>query len=200
MGTPRLRFYRAVTVYDRVYRLWHGLDGPASEVPPALRVEVRRTYRAIHLADQTMVQRGDRIGVLHLDNTRISVIHDPQLSPMAVGLEFRRLLIESLDTLAVDVRSGGRLADVSAFMAVTIFHRGLRRLGFETEPDGLFWPRVTAVYQRALLASLHPDGVFRLHRIASAPAARLWIPRDRLLALYGAGGRARQPGSLSATR
>jgi hypothetical protein len=189
-----------VTVYDRVYRLWHGLDGSAAEVPPALRVEIHRTYRAVHLADRTLAQRGDRIGVLHLDNTRITAIHDPRLSPMAVGLEFRRLLIESLDTLAVDVRSGGRLAEVSAFMAVTIFHRGLRRLGFEAEPDGLFWPRVTAVYQRALLASLHPDGVLRLDRVVFAPAARLWISRDRLLALHGAGRRARQPRSLSPTR
>ncbi len=179
--------------------MWHGLDRPTAEVPPALRVETRRSYRTIHLADGTLVQRGEPIGVLHLDNTRIATIHDPGLSPMAVGLEFRRQLIESLESLAGEVRPGGRLADVAAFMAVTIFHHGLRRLGFDAEPDGLFWPRVTAAYQRALLASLHPDGVLRLARVG--PAARMCISRDRLLVLYGgAGRRARHPGSLSATR
>jgi hypothetical protein len=149
-----------------------------------LRVETRRSVVAVRLGGHTLVRSGERIGVLHLDNARVAALHEDGRPPMAVGLEFRRLLIESLGALAADARDGQRLAGLSAFTAVTIFHPGLRRLGFETQRNGLVWPRVTALYQRALLGSLHPDGVRRLHRAASTCAERLWISRDRLLALY----------------
>ena len=188
METPRLRYYRAIAVYDRAYRLWYALDRPAAAVPPALRVEIRRSYRTVRLAAGLVICRGDRIGVLHLDNARLAALHGNGRPPIAIGLEFRRLFVASLDALAERARPGQRLAEVPAFMAITIFHHGLQRLGFEPEPDGLTWPRLTAAYQRALLASRHPDGVVRLHRVASARAERLWISRDRLLARYGAGG------------
>ena len=170
-----------------MYRVWHGLDRPAAEVPPAFRVEIRRSWRTVRLGGVALVRPGERIGVLHLDNVRVATLHEHGLSPMAVGLEFRRLLIESLNTLADSARPGQRLAEVCAFTAVTsVHHRLLQRLGSQVEPHGLVWPRLTAGYQRALLASLHPDGVFRRHGVASTRAARLWISRDRLLALYGA--------------
>lgn len=169
-----------------MYRLWRGLDRPAAAVPPALRVETRRSYRIVQLAGGPVIHRGERVGVLHLDNARLAALHENGHSPAAIGLEFRRLFIASLDALAERARPGQPLAEVSAFMAITIFHHGLQRLGFEPEPDGLVWPRLTAVYQRALLASRHPLGIFRLPRVASAHAERLWISRDRLLALYGA--------------
>ena len=185
MGTPRLRYPRVIAGYDRAYRLWCGLDRPAAAVPPALRVEIRRSYRTVRFAGGPVIQRGERVGMIHLDNARLSALHEKGRSPMTIGLEFRRLVIASLDALAERVRPGQPLAKVSAFMAVTIFHHGLQRLGFEPEPDGLVWPGLTAAYQRALLASRHPIGDFRLHRVASARAERLWISRDRLLARYG---------------
>jgi hypothetical protein len=165
-----------------------------------LRIEIRPSRRAVHLADGTPIRRGDRVGILHLDNHRIAAIHDAHGSHLAVGLEFRRLLVESLETLATAARPGGRLADLVAVSAVTIFHRGLGRLGFEAEHDGLVWPRVTAGYQRALLASFHPDGVRRRDRVAFAPAARLWLSRDGLLTRYGSGRRQRDIGAVSAPR
>lgn len=150
-----------------------------------LRVETRRRVLAVRLGGHPLIRSGERIGVLHLDNARVAALHEDGRPPMAVGLEFRRLLIESLGALAAEARDGQRLAGLSAFTAVTIFHHGLRRLGFETQRDGLVWPRVTALYQRALLGSLHPNGALRRHRPPSAGAERLWISRDRLLALYG---------------
>jgi hypothetical protein len=47
-------------------------------------------------------------------------------------------------------------------------------------------PYLTAAYQRALLAVLHPAGARRLRRLANTRAERLWLSRGRLLALYGA--------------
>lgn len=172
-------------VCDRLYRLLHGLDTPTSEVGPALRVEVGRSWWTRTLPDGTRVRRGDPIGVLHLNNDRIAGLHGDGLPSIAVGLEFRRQLLASLRTLAALARPGGPLADVPAFVATTIFHQGLARLGFVPEPDGLVFPSLVAAYQRALLASLHPAGGDRLRRPAYRRARRLWMSREALLARFG---------------
>src|SRR5207249_3654746 len=114
----------------------------ASEVGPAVRVEVRRSHRRLRLADGTTIRRGDRIGVLHLNNDRVVALHAAGLSSIAVGLEFRRQLRASLDALVRLAGPTGWLSDVRAFEATTIFFHGwLRRVGFEPDPSGLAWPR-----------------------------------------------------------
>lgn len=179
-------WYRwGVLVYDRGYRLLHHLDTPASEVRPALRIEIRRCGRAKTLPDGTRLSRGDPIGVIHLNNARIAALHQDGLRPSAVGLEFRRQLLASLGALAALASPGRPLAAVPAFVATTIFHQLLARLGFEPESDGRVWPRLVAVYQRALLASVHPAGSIRLRRSTYRRARRLWLSRTTLLARYG---------------
>jgi len=174
---------RAIAVYDRGYRLWHRLEGPAAEVPPVLRVQVRRSQAEHALADGLVVRRGDRVGILHLHNERVALLH-VRGSPMRVGLEFRRQFFESLRTLAALAEPGGRFADVQAFGAVTIHHQALRRAGFEIERPPLALGGIVAAYQRVLLAALHPSGGARLQRLASARAERVWISRVRLLGLH----------------
>jgi hypothetical protein len=175
-----------VAPYDRVYRFLHNLDSAASEVGPAVRVEVRRSHRTLRLADRTTIRRGDRIGVLHLNNGRVVALHAAGLPPIAVGLEFRRQLRASLHALARRACSEGGLSDVRAFEATTIlFHQGLRRLGFEPDPVGLAWPGFVTRYQRALLASLRPAGPVRLGGTTYRRAQRLWISREKLLTHYG---------------
>lgn len=175
---------RAIAVYDRVYRLSHGLESARSAVPPLLCVEVRRCHRDLLLPDSVRLRPRDRVGILHLNNEGVAAIHGNGRSPMAVGLEFRRQMRASLRTLATRVETGA-FADVRAFAAVTIFHRLLRRLGFEIEPHGLWCPHLTGAYQRRLLAWLHPDGLTRLAHMATRRAERLWISRERLLVSYG---------------
>jgi hypothetical protein len=188
VGAPRPPRRWAVAIYDRCYRFWYELDDPRAGVGPALRVEIRRRRRPLHLRDGTVVLPGDRVGVLHLDNERIAALHVDGPTPMATGLAFRRHLLVSLRKLADLARPPGWLSAVRAFSATTIFHRGLHRLGFEIEPGALAWPGLTAAYQRALLASLHPAGASRARRAAFARGERLWISRGRLLALYGEPG------------
>lgn len=188
MTPPTRPPYRwVVVVYDRLYRALHGLDHPATEVGPALRIELRRCRRHRRLPDGTLLLPGARIGILHLNNDRIVRLHTDGLGPMGVGLEFRRQLLRSLRVLADRVLVPGPLADVQAFAATTIFHEGLARLGFRADPLGPAWPRVVGTYQRALLASLHPAGVLRLRRATYYRARRLWLTRQELLARYGAG-------------
>ncbi len=186
----RFSWKRAIAVYDRVYRFLHRLDTPRSEVGPALRIETCRCYRTVTLSDGTVVRRGDRIVALHTNNDRVGALHLNGGSAMATGLEFRRELLASLRALAALAGPDQPLADIRAFVAVTILHHGLPRLGFERDPVGLLLPRVTGAYQRALLASLHPAGSRRLLRLANGHAERLWISRAKLRTLYAGHARA----------
>ncbi|MGH7313923.1 MAG: YkoP family protein [Candidatus Rokuibacteriota bacterium] len=171
-------------VYDRAYRWIHRLDRPGSEIGPALSVEIRRCRRPRTLPDGTSLGFGDRVGICHLNNPRIAAIHLDARSPLSVGLEFRRQLVVSLQALAALAVAGRPLSDVQAFAATTIFHPGLTRLGFTAEPRRPAWPRLVAAYQRALLASIHPNSSRRLSRATSREARRLWLSRDTLLARY----------------
>jgi hypothetical protein len=186
VGFPGHRYRWAVTGYDRVYRFLRRLDTPASEVGPALRIELRRNYRTRRLSDATVVRPGDRIGVIHLNNERVAALASDGLSPLALGIRFRRQFDVSLRMLARLAADGGPLALVRAFSATTIFYRGLTRLGFEADPRALRSPRLVASCQRALLASLKPGGVLRLRHLTHHRAQRLWISRDALLTRYGA--------------
>ena len=185
MDSSRHWYQGPIAVYDRFYRLGHGLDREEAAVPPVLRVEARRCRRRVRLPDGTGLRSGDRLGVLHLDNSAVATIHANGLSPLIIGFEFRRQFVASLETLAGLAQPGQRLAAIRAFLAITIFHEGLRRLGFDVDPGGLVLPWLTSAYQRRLLALLHPRSAPRLHVLAGSRAERLWISRERLVALYG---------------
>src|SRR3989454_9356962 len=69
-------WYRwAVVLYDPAYRVVHGLDRLPTQVGPALCVEVRRSRRARRLPDGTRIASGDRVGVIHLNNARLTAVH-----------------------------------------------------------------------------------------------------------------------------
>jgi hypothetical protein len=172
-----------IALYDRAYRRLHGLDDSRASVFPLLCVELQRCGRARRLAGGVRLDANDLVGHLHLDKAGVAAIHGHGRSPIAVGLAFRRQMEASLRNLAARADPGEPFADVRAFAAVTIFHRPFRRLGFDVEPEGLTWPRLTAAYQRRLLAWLHPDGLTRLARLTAPRAERLWICREQLIAL-----------------
>lgn len=186
-SAPFFQMYRfGIAAYDWVYRITHWLTAPESEVGPVLRVEIRRSRRTFRLRDGTLIRPGDRIGYLHVNNDRVVALGADGLSPIAVGLEFRKRLLVSFCALAAMCRPGGRLADVKAFQGTTIFHEGLSRLGFEVERRGLRWPRLVGSYQRALLATMHPRRPVGLHGASYQHAQRVWISREALIARYGA--------------
>ncbi len=178
----RRAWYRwPVALYDRLYRLFHGLDRPAAQVGPAIRLELRRRRRPLELADGTRLAPGDWIGVIHLNNEQVAALHTDADSIWTVGLRFRRLFVTSLRELARRADSGAPLADIRAFAATTIFHRGLGRLGFEPAATGNCMSLLDVFYQRALLACLHPAGSARLGAPTYEQARRLWISRQGLI-------------------
>lgn len=187
-GRSGPRYRRAVLFYDRAYRFLWGLDRPAARVGPALCVKRECTRRNVTLPDGTRIRRGDAIGVLHLANARIADVHLNGLPARLVGLELRRRLLASLAELARLAEATGPLARVRAFTAITIFHRGLARFGFQIEDGGLVFPALVGAYQRALLACLHPAGLLRDRGENCREARRLWLTREALLARYSASG------------
>jgi hypothetical protein len=179
----RLWYRGPLALHDRAYRWAHGLDESAAQIGPIIRLGRQRVTARVVLSDGTTLPRGEVIGAIHLDHAAVAALHADGLGPSAVGLAFRRKLVESLGELAFLARPGERLAHVSAFAAVTIF-LGLRRLGFERTP-GPPLPRIVGAYQRALLAWLHPGGRLRASAGEPHPAQQLMISRRQLLARYG---------------
>jgi hypothetical protein len=179
-------YHWPIALYDRCYRLAHGLDRPAAAVGPAVRLEIRRSRRTIRLADGEQIEAGDPIGVLHLNNQRVAALHDEGSSPMTIGIRSRRLFLASLGELARGTSPGGPFVGVRAFTATTIFHRALGRFGFEPAREAARASTLAALYHRALLATLHPAGASRLSAETYHHARRIWISRERLCAMYGA--------------
>jgi hypothetical protein len=192
----RLWYRGPLALYDRAYRWAHGLDHSAARIGPIIRLSRERILLRAILTDGTVLHRGDLIGIIHLDHVAVTALHTDGLGPLAIGLAFRRQLVESLRELALLSRPGERLAHLPAFSAVTIF-LGLRRLGFERTPGPAF-PRIVAAYQRALLAWLHPVGRFRAAAGEQHPAQRLMISRGKLLARYGDDGHAARESAAAA--
>jgi hypothetical protein len=174
-----------ITRCERGYRWWAGLDRPAARVGSALTVHIITCRRRFELADGSLIRPGDQAGMIHLDNARLAALHEPQASPGTVGIAFRRRFATSLSALAAEALDGGPLGSVRAFTATTIFS-GIERMGFAEAPgDRPVAARFIGLYQRALLASLHPRGSARARRYQAPRARRVWISRERLLALHG---------------
>lgn len=187
MHASHVPYRWAVATYDRVYQSLHHLDRPDAQVG-ALRVEVRRVRRRFVLPDGTALSRNDPVAHVHLNNAVVMQLHADGLGPIEVGLAFRQQLFVSLRELARLAEPGQPLADVRAFAATTIFHRGLTRIGFRAERGGMLWPWMVALYQRALLTTLHPAGRARLTRSTTHGARRVWITREALVARFGTMG------------
>jgi len=171
-----------ISAWDRIFRAIRGLDLPVARVRPLFRIEVRRRRRRTRLRDGTVLRRGERIGIIHLDNAAVVRLHRSERPDAATGLEFRRLVLASLRELARQAGPGGALGGVGAVAALTIHHRALERLGFEREASAA-GSTVVAAYQRALVAWLFPGA--RRTRAHRRHALRVWMPRERLLARYG---------------
>jgi len=183
----RTPWYRpAVALYDWSYRRLHRLDQPAARIEPVLSVQRCRRWRALQLADGTLLGRGATFGVLHLDNVRALALHGAGRDPVMIGFEFRRLFLTSLRALAARATDSGPLALFEAYSVTTLFHHRLPILGFAPAPgDQPICGHIVSLYERALLSSLHPAGPARLRSGARREVRRLWISRQDLLARFG---------------
>ena len=163
-----------IRIYDRLYLRWHGLDVPEAEVDPVMRIEVRTNRAAVALPGGAVIRPGERVGALHLNNERIGELRRRGFTRLEIGLRFAP---ESLAALARMAGERGRLSEVRAFSAVTIFHPYLLRHGFRLQPGGVRWPRLATRHCERLCGA----GTRRRARAAE----RVWITREELLARFG---------------
>jgi len=115
--------------------------------------------------DGTRIEKGDRIGELHLNNRMVLELTSEHGANRA-ALRTARLARASIKELGEELERRPELADVKALVGITLLHRGLTHgLGFEQRalPSKAFeW--ATALYLRLLLRFLHPEGLNRSDR------------------------------------
>jgi hypothetical protein len=139
-------------LYDRLYGWVHGLEDLPTEEGTYLRTELARYRgRPIRLPDGTVLSRGQRVLLLHLNSPALGLLGQTLGSPLRTGIAFRRIFRQCLEALAGRLATDPTLADVQAVGAFTTFWQGSERFGFAVGPlrPG-WWARVVGWYQLGL--------------------------------------------------
>ncbi|GGH31835.1 YkoP family protein [Paenibacillus segetis] len=137
----------------------------------------------IQCEDGTVIQSGDWVGELHLDNHKI--LHMLQAKGAnRVALSVARMARVSLRDICAEMITDPKLSQVKALQGITLLHRGIiHGLGFETHPleRGKF-KAFTTSYLRVLLSVFHPSSRERInpHSEKLVPM-RLVLSRDSLI-------------------
>lgn len=172
-----------------VWQLWERLFSHIYRIrkirPGGLfRLNTRR-YRgpALELGDGALIRPGDLVGELHLSNRDALKLQLGYNSRVRATIAVKKELGRDLAHLASLVSDGRAMPDVRAYYAITLFHQGMRSLGFETREFGN--PVLRRLYmtgQLLLLAIYHPAGVSRLRQGRRELAPKYaWMSRAKLL-------------------
>jgi hypothetical protein len=173
-------------VYDAAYGWLHGLEDLPTERGTVLRIGVaRHRGRPVTLRDGTVVRAGDVVGTIHFHNEAVAAIHDGKPDAVRSGILILRGYERSLRALARLSEDHPRYQNIKALTALTIFHQGIERFGFETHtlPSGPM-SRIVSAYQRFLLARFHPLGTQRGRR-KKLEARAIWVSTREIRRRYG---------------
>ncbi|WP_055106813.1 YkoP family protein [Paenibacillus ihumii] len=120
---------------------------------------------SIVCADSTIIEKGDLVGELHLNNKMILTMIKSQGSDRT-ALMTTRLVRKSMQQISEAFTSQSTFSQVKALIGITLLHRGLTHgLGFERQPmKSRLLQRITTAYLRLLLSVLHPEGKNRIGR------------------------------------
>ncbi|SMF86912.1 hypothetical protein SAMN05661091_3554 [Paenibacillus uliginis N3/975] len=121
--------------------------------------------QAIVCQDSTVINKGEWVGELHLDNGSILKLIQSEGSDRA-ALQTARMLRKSMQQINEAFESQSEFREVKALLGITLLHRGLTHgLGFEQQnlKPGVF-ERITTIYLRLLLSAMHPEGRQRIDR------------------------------------
>ena len=115
--------------------------------------------------DSTVIQDGDLVGELHLDNETVLKLIRAE-GPDRAALKIARLGRKSMQQISRAYESQSQFSEVNALVGITLLHRGLTHgLGFEHQamkPD--LFQKLTTSYLRMLLSVMHPEGKSRIDR------------------------------------
>jgi len=121
--------------------------------------------QAIICQDFTVINQGEWVGELHLDNGKILSLIQSEGSSRA-ALQTARLLRDSMQQIQIAFESQSEFSQVKALLGITLLHRGITYgLGFEQQHlKSGFFERITTIYLRLLLSAMHPEGRHRISR------------------------------------
>jgi hypothetical protein len=147
------------------------------------------TYRGpdVPLSDGATVRAGDRVMELHFRREALlPLIQDGD--PRRVGLALLKLGDRDIPRLARALRDDPALRDVRALHALTLFHRGIGRWGFEVRPvDEPLAERWFTWWHRLLMARDHPQGGAHIRQHQAKLVTRhVWASREALIRRYAA--------------
>jgi peptidoglycan-N-acetylglucosamine deacetylase len=186
--------------FQRVYRT-ETLEGD----PRALLAYNSVTHRGsdVPLACGTVVHAGDRVLELHFRRQALlPLMRDGDARRM--GLSLIKLGDRDIPRLALALERDPRLGDVKAIHALTLFHRGIARYGFEVMPvRNPLEERWFTAWHRLLMARDHARGARHVRENQERLVTRhVWLSREELIRRYGeTGDRRRRPaGAPGASR
>jgi hypothetical protein len=196
-GLPADDFWMAlVGSVDALLRSYHGIHEFTDDPDCVLRIAVRHACNRVSLSDGTCVERGERVGALHLWNE-----HLPRYSEAGPDVgwacDMRRRVLRSMRLLAVFVEREPVCKQIRAFCAETTLSNRLgdlqiRRLagryGFERiEPPASMLRRLhtlgDCLNTWALTRAYNPAALSRQPFLRGR--YELWISRPALFARYG---------------
>ncbi|MGD0154259.1 MAG: hypothetical protein ABSC17_10995 [Thermacetogeniaceae bacterium] len=175
-----------------VWDLWEkafSLVYQIQEIQPGglFRLNAHR-YRGpgLELQDGTQIRPGDLLGELHLSNRSALKLQRQYSSRVKATIAVKKGLGRDLAYLATLAATGQNTPSVKAYYAITLFHQGMRSLGFEVREFGnpvLQW--LYMIGQQLLLAAYHPSGVHRFRQGHQELTSKfIWISRTKLLHDY----------------
>lgn len=131
----------------------------------------------LELADGTVVNPGDTVGEVHMDNARAQALHQEGHG----GLKFRREIFRALPVLGTELSTKPEYASVQAVCGASLFWEGAARAGFEARPLPKFERWWLTWWERHLMARYHPEGRQRLREGNRTELRQIWITRKTLL-------------------
>jgi hypothetical protein len=154
---------------------------PIGEGGYILRMKAAR-YRGprLVLQDSTVVNPGDLVGELHLDNQRAAAMHMEGHG----GFRFREELFRLLPALGRDLSMRTEYREINAVWGASLFWRSAAlaaKAGFEQRPLPPFTRWWLGTWERILLAGYHPEGRRRLSRGRRTELRQVWVSRRALL-------------------
>ena len=173
----------------RLWQVWeYGFEKAVGLQPVGnlFRLTVRN-YRGkiMQLPDGTLLNPGDKVGELHLNNDLLQSITSTTASIERVAVRVLRETRRSLPLLAQKISQDPDCQGIKALVGVTMIHRGTTQLGFSVYDLSPGIRPVVAWYQRWLLFLLHPGGLAHLRKQWSKLVPKkVIISRQELIKRY----------------
>jgi hypothetical protein len=149
---------------------------------------IRHRGRRVTLEDGTVVNPGDPVVELHMDNRRAAGLHDTGKG----GIRFRREVFRALPALARDLETLPEYREINAICGASLVWKEARRAGFESRPFPAFTRWWLGWWERHLMAHFHPAGRRRLAVGNRTELRQIWISRRTLVERYGTNSGAAQ--------